>query len=74
MNTTQPRPRDLLEVFGNIRLLPDVRRDNGYSGPHCDPYGRLGDSRRGVVAPSTVNRSANSRSVGNRAGEKPRTR
>ena len=57
-DTTQPRLRDCLDIFANVKLLPDVRCDNGYEGPHCDPYGHLGASRQGRVlnesAPATI--------------------
>ena len=48
-DTTCPRKRDCLDVLANIRLSGPVRKDNGYFGPHCDPYGLPGKSRRGVV-------------------------
>ncbi len=47
-DTTKPRLRDHLDVLANIRLLPNPRCDNGYEGPHCDPWGFVGASRRGV--------------------------
>ncbi len=51
-STTKPRLRDALDCFADLRLLPPVRCDNGYTGRYCDPYGYLGRSRRGqtVVA------------------------
>ncbi len=48
-STVYPRHRDKIEVFAGIRLLPDVRKDNGYCGPCCDPWGYLGESRRGIA-------------------------
>ncbi len=48
-NTMVPRFRDCLDRLANIRLLPPVRRDSGYCGPDCDPYGLLGESRRATV-------------------------
>lgn len=48
-DTTHPRLRDKLDILAHVRLLPPVRKDNGYCGRFCDPYGLLGQSRRGVV-------------------------
>lgn len=45
-DTTCPRLRDCLEPLAQVRLAPPVRTDNGYAGPHCDPYGYLGVSRQ----------------------------
>ena len=53
-DTTQPRPRDMLDGLSNLKLIPYKRRDNGHTGCDCDPYGRLSDSRRGVL-PDTSN-------------------
>ena len=48
-NTTTSRFRDCLDHLANIHLLPPVRRDSGFGGPDCDPYGLLGESRRATV-------------------------
>ncbi len=45
-DTRNSRIRDQLDVFANIRLLAPLRCDNGYSGPHCDPFGYVGQSQR----------------------------
>ena len=48
-DTSCPRFRDRLDIFANVRLAPGVRKDSGYFGPECEPYGLLGKSRQGVV-------------------------
>ena len=53
-----PRLRDRMDRLAKVKLLPNVRCDNGYVGPGCDPYGYLGESRRGVT-PSPSHRQDN---------------
>lgn len=43
-DTRNPRMRDCLDSLAGIRLLPPVRKDNGYSGYYCDPFGHVGRS------------------------------
>ncbi len=65
-STARPRLRDNLDHLAQIRLLPDVRRDNGYRGSNCDPYGHLGLSRRPQPLPSEsslTDRQSSSRRV-----------
>lgn len=35
---------DCLQPLSDIKLLESPRRDSGYCGPECDPYGKLGAS------------------------------
>ncbi len=48
-NTTTFRFRDGLDHLANTHLLSPVRRDSGFGGPDCGPYGLLGESRRATV-------------------------
>lgn len=48
-DTTCPRKRDCLDILADVRIACPVRKDSGYFGPHCEPYGLLGKSRSGVV-------------------------
>lgn len=53
-DTTQPRLRDCLDCLADFRLLPPVRRDNGHTGPGCDPFGYVGRSRQGQIVMESV--------------------
>lgn len=59
-DTRNTRLRDKLDALANFRLLAPVRRDNGYCGPDCDPFGHVGQSRRCLdseVMPEPVERA-----------------
>lgn len=54
-STCQPRPRDAIDSLAYFKLVPkNIRTDNGHSGPNCDPYGFLGQSRSYENHPATV--------------------
>ena len=41
--------RDVFDVLANVKLVPYKRKDSGYRGYYCDPFGKLGESQRGIV-------------------------
>ena len=45
------RPRDVFDILAKVKLSRYKRKDNGYSGCLCDPYGKLGESLTPVCHP-----------------------
>ena len=55
-STMQPSPLDSLNRFAMLKLLPNVRQDNGYCGPGCDGYGYYSGDQSAFNFPSTAPR------------------
>ena len=48
------QPRDELDWLADIKLSNFKRKDSGYAGCYCDPYGMTGEQARGIHVAATV--------------------